>query len=314
LVRRVLGQRIEALRQNVREALVARDGVLEAALVPEIPASAASLSDFSVARSQPSATPRPQTYETPVPERSGYAPILAAFGGIAAAASSIFWVLNRPAAAIVPNAPDSSEIRSSETRRVPARSAGASRAPSQQGVDIGSLPLAAQSAGSADPAPRLRAPLARAPTPPIRVASRPAPSAPEPIEEGPATPTTPVAEEIELEEQLPAPAPSAAAPPSAPSATQPRAAAGPFNRGAALAQLGAASRRAASCKQPAGPTGGGQVTVTFSPDGSPSKVSVASPFAGTSSGACLIGAFSAARVPPFTGSPVTLPWRFQVPE
>jgi hypothetical protein len=52
--------------------------------------------------------------------------------------------------------------------------------------------------------------------------------------------------------------------------------------------------------------------VTFSPDGPVSSVTLPAPFAGTSVGACVSTAFRSARVPAFTGSPVTLPQSFRV--
>jgi hypothetical protein len=52
--------------------------------------------------------------------------------------------------------------------------------------------------------------------------------------------------------------------------------------------------------------------VTFGNDGAPKAVAVSTPFAGTPVGACVAGVFRGARVPPFTGSPVTLPWSFRI--
>jgi hypothetical protein len=105
-----------------------------------------------------------------------------------------------------------------------------------------------------------------------------------------------------------APEPAPPPPPAAPTGPI-----GSFNRGAALAQLGAASGRAASCKRPDGPSGSGRATVTFAPDGSVSKVSVPPPFAGTPTGSCISSAFTGARVPAFTGSAVSLPGSFRIP-
>jgi hypothetical protein len=105
-----------------------------------------------------------------------------------------------------------------------------------------------------------------------------------------------------------APEPAPPPPPAAPTGPI-----GSFNRGAALAQLGAASGRATSCKRPDGPSGSGRATVTFAPDGSVSKVSVPPPFAGTPTGTCISSAFTGARVPAFTGSAVSLPGSFRIP-
>jgi hypothetical protein len=45
-----------------------------------------------------------------------------------------------------------------------------------------------------------------------------------------------------------------------------------------------------------------------------SSVSVPPPLAGTSVGTCVVTVFRSARVPAFTGSPVTLPQSFRIPE
>ncbi|HEY8943898.1 MAG TPA: serine/threonine-protein kinase, partial [Polyangiaceae bacterium] len=104
LVRRVLGARIEQLRQNLRETLAARDGVVRAELIPDTPAAIGTFTGVFTGDPPPtpqrqsvySATPRPQSLEPPAPQRSGLAPLLAAVGGVAAAVSSIVWVMNRP--------------------------------------------------------------------------------------------------------------------------------------------------------------------------------------------------------------------------
>jgi eukaryotic-like serine/threonine-protein kinase len=305
LVRRVLAPRVEALRQSLREALVARDGLVAEELIPE--GRFGSISDAS----RGSGTPRPQTYPTPVPERSAFAPIIAALGGVAAAAASILWMLTRPGpaplvatpvaatpAAIAPGAPKNS---------------GEPPAPPQDpGVDISSLPIAAPPASdSAEPEPPPR-PGARAVAPRRPGAESAAPAA---------KPAHPAPAGVKLEEQpslLPGKPVLADAPPPPPASEVmkiPSAAeAAAFNRGAALAQLGSASGRAGACKRPGGPTGPGRVTVTFAPDGSASKVAVPAPFSGTATGACLSAAFAGVRVPAFTGSPVALPGSFRIPE
>jgi hypothetical protein len=89
---------------------------------------------------------------------------------------------------------------------------------------------------------------------------------------------------------------------------------GPFNRGVALAQLSASANRASGCRRPGGPSGSGRATVTFANDGNPKSVAVSAPFAGTPVGACVSAAFRSIHVPPFTGSPVTLPWSFRIAE
>jgi hypothetical protein len=88
---------------------------------------------------------------------------------------------------------------------------------------------------------------------------------------------------------------------------------GPFSRGAATSALAKAASRALACKSADGPTGSGRATVTFSPEGPASNVSVSDPFAGTSVGACVATAYRSAQVPAFTGSAVTVPHTFRIP-
>jgi hypothetical protein len=76
-----------------------------------------------------------------------------------------------------------------------------------------------------------------------------------------------------------------------------------FDRGAAAAALGAVN--VASCKKGDGPTGGGHIAVTFSPNGSvTTAIADQPPFAGSAVGGCIAGKFRGARVPPFSGAPV----------
>jgi serine/threonine protein kinase len=311
LVGRILGPRVEALRQSLREALAARDGTVREELIPAS-ALRASSSDASASRGRPSfhsaGTPRPQTYETPIPERTNFAPLLAAIGGIAAAAASIFWMMHRPVVTATATASVAVDAPNAPVRRT---TSGAEPA-AEPGVDLTSLPLAASASASASAPPVVS---------PSRAGSRPGRGASalqaEPATK-PAEPLTPEKVVLEpepanvvLEEQA---GPSAA--PRAP-ATAPAAAAGPasaFNRGAALAQLGAAGGRATSCKRSGGPSGSGRATVTFAPDGSVARVTLGAPFNGTAAGACVVSSFSSMRVPAFTGSAVSLPGSFRVPD
>lgn len=80
----------------------------------------------------------------------------------------------------------------------------------------------------------------------------------------------------------------------------------PFDRGAAAAALGAAAGSAASCRSPDGPTGSGRVTVTFAPSGRATNAIVGGAFSGTSVGGCIARIFRGARVPKFSGGPVTV--------
>lgn len=89
---------------------------------------------------------------------------------------------------------------------------------------------------------------------------------------------------------------------------------GPFNRGAAIAALGSAALNAARCKKPGGPTGRGQATVMFHPDGYVQAVGISAPFTGTSAGNCVASLFKRARVSPFSGSSVTVQRGFRIPD
>ncbi|HVJ22257.1 MAG TPA: zinc-ribbon domain-containing protein [Polyangiaceae bacterium] len=93
----------------------------------------------------------------------------------------------------------------------------------------------------------------------------------------------------------------------------PAAAAAPFSISAAQAALGSAAGGAGSCKKPGGPTGSGKVQVTFAPSGRVTSANVAGPpFAGTAVGGCVAGVFRRAKVPPFSGNPVTVSKSFSV--
>ena len=320
LVRRVLGSRIESLRQELSEALVARDGLLNAALIPKSPASTGSFSGVAPnLLSEPpgrdssaaalSGTPRPETYDTPLPVRAGILPWLSAFTGVAAAAASVFWVTRpvdlddsvgpAPIAASQP-APARTLVRR-EVRPDDASTESAS------GVDIGSIPLdrrndRAPSADTAKAAPHSSA---------ARTSSSKSPTEKVELAEEPEVP------EVVLEETPENPyrrSGAAASTAAEPKSAESKSAQGPFNRGVALSQLNASANRAAACRRPGGPSGAGRATVTFSPDGSTKSVAVSAPFSGTPVGSCVTAAFRSVHVPPFTGSAITLPWSFRVAE
>ncbi|MBL9023934.1 MAG: zinc-ribbon domain-containing protein [Myxococcales bacterium] len=80
----------------------------------------------------------------------------------------------------------------------------------------------------------------------------------------------------------------------------------PFDRGAASAALSAAAGSAKGCKKADGPTGSTKVQVTFAPSGKATQATVGPPFAGTSVGSCIASAFKSAKVPPFSGAPMTV--------
>jgi predicted Zn finger-like uncharacterized protein len=89
----------------------------------------------------------------------------------------------------------------------------------------------------------------------------------------------------------------------------------PFDTGSAKTALASASSSAASCKKDDGPTGTGKVQVTFAPTGRATSATVIEgPFGGTSVGGCVAKLFRAARVPAFSGDPVTVSKSFTIPE
>ena len=89
----------------------------------------------------------------------------------------------------------------------------------------------------------------------------------------------------------------------------------PFDTGAAKTALENASSSAASCKKPDGPTGRGKVQITFSPSGRATSANVVEgAFGGTPTGGCVAKIFRAARVPAFSGDPVSVSKSFNIPE
>lgn len=248
-------------------------------------------------------------------------PLFAAIGGIAAAASAIFWATHR-----------SAPIPLVTTRLEPPTQRAASTNTRVDdtgpvGVNIDSLPIAAVPtvpdgqtmsnvlAGRRPPA--AAAQQGAAPTAasrPVKDLGRDPTEVDNPYKSkdtaSTATPPTP-------------PATTVATPPTsvALATTAPPAAAivppdqrAPLNRGAALAALGSAASAATGCKRDGGPTGSGSASVTFSPDGPVKSVTVSAPFAGTPVGQCVASVFRGAHVPPFSGSSVTLPKSFQIPQ
>lgn len=86
-----------------------------------------------------------------------------------------------------------------------------------------------------------------------------------------------------------------------------------FNKGAAIAALGAAAAQASGCKRPGGPTGGGKAVVTFAPSGRVTTANVSGgEYPGTPVGSCVAGVFRRAQVPAFQGDPVTVSKAFSI--
>jgi predicted Zn finger-like uncharacterized protein len=97
-------------------------------------------------------------------------------------------------------------------------------------------------------------------------------------------------------------------PPAAGPSTAP-----PFSKASAISALGGAAGSAGGCKKAGGPTGVGKVQVTFAPSGRVTSATVMGPpFAGTAVGGCVAGAFRRAKVPAFSGNPVTVSKSFAI--
>ncbi len=323
LVKRVLGSRIESQRQALREALTVADGTVAMGLVPEQSAAPerstsgvsaphlgspseppTSTSQFSSSRT---GTPHPQTLDPDEARKGGLLPLFAAIGGLAAAASAIFWATtHRPG----PSPLITTTLAATHAASNTARDDSVDPA----GVNIDSLPTANGATPAAPDTPSGEAMSnALGGTPPARrftVPGRAAPAdkatdktAPErPLPSNPYT-----AKAAALDVTLPET-------PATPAALPPNSERPPLNRGAAMAALSSAASAAAGCKRADGPHGAGTATITFSPDGPAKSVSVSAPFAGTSVGRCVSSAFRGAHVPPFSGSSFTLPKGFQIPE
>jgi hypothetical protein len=79
-----------------------------------------------------------------------------------------------------------------------------------------------------------------------------------------------------------------------------------FDADAARSAIESVLKTVAACKEPGGPTGQTSAAITFAASGQVTSVTVGSPFAGTSTGTCIITALKAAKVTPFTGLPGTV--------
>ncbi len=226
---------------------------------------------------------------------------LVAVLGIAAAAGGAYFLMQRTG--IGRSAPATAETTA-------AAPAAPSAAPPEPPASLAApeAPLAAPEAPHAAPeAPSASAsaapPSAESVAQAITAAgSKPAPVAPAAniASPTPATPTQP---------NKPA---EPAKPDDAPPAPPPAADGAPFDKSAAVSALGAAAANAASCKKPDGPTGSGKVSVTFAPSGRATMTNVGGAFAGTDVGGCVARLFRAAKVPAFSGDPVTVSKSFTI--
>jgi hypothetical protein len=84
-----------------------------------------------------------------------------------------------------------------------------------------------------------------------------------------------------------------------------------FDRRAAFDALGGV--RVQDCAVPGGPHGRGHVKITFAPSGIATKAELdQTPYAHTKVGECIVGRYLDARVPSFSGGPVTVGKSFVV--
>jgi eukaryotic-like serine/threonine-protein kinase len=322
LVRRVLGSRIETQRQTLREALTASDGVVQAGLVPDQPAapershpSLSSSGRFTASPSEPpssisskSSTPHPQTFELTPKRKSSMMPFFVAVMGLSAAAAAVWFVNNQepaPLPASGANIPDKTAAAAKHDARY---------TPEQGpwGVNINSIPTA--SGASEDGAAPGR------PGRPGRPADAHArPGKVDKVDKDEVTPPNPYKDaaakadkgDTEAPPEPPREPELQAPPTEKPPPPDQRA---PLNRASALTSLSVAANSAAACKRDGGPTGTGSASVTFSPEGPVSSVSLSAPFAGTPVGSCIQTVFKSAHVPAFSGSSVTLSKSFRISE
>jgi predicted Zn finger-like uncharacterized protein len=171
--------------------------------------------------------------------------------------------------------------------------AASAEAEASAAPDASAAPAGSASGGAglpAAPATGLATPTA---TPPATGAA-PVAAAPG----GAATPRATVKEKEKEKEEPPAPAGFGAG--------------APFDAQSAKTALGAAAANASSCKEAGGPTGTGRVSITFAASGRPTSVAVTGDLAGTTVGSCVARLFRGARVPAFSGEPVTVSKTFAV--
>ncbi|MEI9937818.1 MAG: serine/threonine-protein kinase [Pseudomonadota bacterium] len=328
LVKRVLGPRIEQQRQALREALTVADGTVVTGLVPEHSAwadrtasdgpngriglhSEPPTSGSQYSNSRTGTTPHPQTLDRNHSRKTSFLPLFAAIGGLAAAASAIFWASHRPG----PTPLITTHLEHA-THQAASSASGARRDDtSPVGVNIDSLPTAAGVVPGAPDADAMSNALSGrklptpAPTPAIAAVTVAATRGPtKDVGRDPDEVENPYKTKVLASANTPT---TTSTPPAEIVPPEQRS---PLNRGAALSALGSAASAAAACRRPDGPSGSGSASVTFSPDGPVKSVSVSAPFAGTAVGQCVATVFRGVHVPPFSGSSITLPKSFQIPE
>jgi hypothetical protein len=80
----------------------------------------------------------------------------------------------------------------------------------------------------------------------------------------------------------------------------------PFDAEEARTAIAGVLKSVAACKEAGGAMGQSSAAVTFEASGRVSSVTIGAPFAGTSTGTCIITALKAAKVTPFSGLPGTV--------
>jgi len=229
--------------------------------------------------------------EAPPKKKGGVVILLGSFIALAAVAGGAFLMMKKQPAAETPATTPSAETKTATPGlpSTPEATTSSSAAEPSTAAATG-----AAATGSAEASATTVNPAAGKPTPPGTPAT-PAAAATLNKPAEPATATT------AKKPDTPTPAPAAAPADGA-----------AFDKGAAVAALGAAAASASSCKKPDGPTGSGKVSVTFAPSGRATATSVAGELAGTEVGGCVARLFRSAKVPPFSGDPVTVSKSFSV--
>lgn len=80
----------------------------------------------------------------------------------------------------------------------------------------------------------------------------------------------------------------------------------PFDAEAARRTVVAQLTKVAACREGGSPVGQTTAAITFEPSGKVSGVTLGAPFAGTSTGTCMVTAFKEVQVAPFSGAPATV--------
>lgn len=288
-------------------------GLSAAGALPGMSATAALLS--APAAEMPAKEPAPRSrMDTTPPARKGGTPWVLALAAVTVAIAVV------AAAVMMARSRAGSEASRAIPPPVQAVSAAPSPAPlpSEKAVGAAEAPAPPATGSAVTPAPAIEAPTASA-----------APRQASPTEAAPGprpTSKTGAAKDVEAMKAALLAGQSATAKPTAEPAPgtgkdvaehvvlaeEPQDAP-PFDAAAAKAALGGAAAQAASCKTADGPTGKGQVQVTFAPTGNTTAATVTdATFAGTPVGACVGKLFRAAKVPAFSGASVTVSKSFAI--